>query len=388
MLGLYRIFMGYVKAEASGEAPEKLINSFILNGISVWNINKNNEKITFCVSMSDYFLLPKLRRNLLCKIHIKIKKKYGIPILIKKAMRRKGIIIGIVMLVALNFFLSGYVWSINIIGTNSIDRADIIKACREQGITVGVRRKSVDAYSASQKLALHFDKIAWASFNVEGSVLNINISETETQRTQDMLQCNIVATCDGVIKSIKVREGTAKVLKGQAVRKGNLLVSGIVENQSTTKIVAADADIIAETYRSFSYEIPKTNVSYELSDEIKKRCVIHFFGLEVPLYLSPPKGEISVYYDEKAVEFFGKELPISYSTRYFSSKTQSNKAVDVECAKNMALNSVYDAIRTLPIENVKSFDVTVFECESYFDVRINCVFEENICEFIPLYTDD
>ena len=110
-----------------------------------------------------------------------------------------------------------------------------------------------------------FDDIVWVSAYVTGTRLMIQVKEnTDTfsaESSNKEPSNDIVAEKDGVITSIITRNGVPLVKPGDAVKKGDILVSGKVEVKNDAGEIVnyqyqnADADIEAET--DLTYEETK-----------------------------------------------------------------------------------------------------------------------------------
>ena len=135
-------------------------------------------------------------------------------------------------------------------------------------------------------LILKCDGIAWCSFNVEGSVLTVDISEAkDSSKDKDIIPSNIIATTDGVIISAEVAKGTRIIENGQAVRKGDLLVSGAINYGEKTDFIQSEGTIIAETDRTFKKTVPFKFTEKVLTGKKRTLCVLDFFNLKIPLFL-------------------------------------------------------------------------------------------------------
>ena len=72
--------------------------------------------------------------------------------------------------------------------------------------------------------------ISWVSAEEKGSLLVISIKEAnpEAGRERAGRICHLVAEKSGIVKKIVVNRGVACVKPGQKVKKGQILISGIV----------------------------------------------------------------------------------------------------------------------------------------------------------------
>ncbi len=291
VLKLYRIIFGKVKIKVSGDFTERFLNICAHNGISVWGIRKKNGELTLYISVSDFKRLRKLIR--FCGLRIHICKKSGLPFVINRYRYRYGIAVGAVLFFAILQFLSGFVWNIKVFGNEKLKSEDILSVCGEIGIYEGMPVSHLDALNKRLLLQTKIDGIAWAALNVEGCVLTVDITETEdTEKNDNNYPSNLVSDYDGIVKKIEVRQGTTIVSADDIVRKGDLLVSGIVElSNGTTHLVRADGDIIAEVNETYIVSVPYEQKVKYICGKSRIRRAINLFGLCLPLYLGDLQGE-------------------------------------------------------------------------------------------------
>ena len=107
----------------------------------------------------------------------------------------------------------------------------ILKFLSENNIKAGIKKKNIDGSKIEEEIRLAYEDIGWVSAEVKGTRLIIRIRETNmpTPVIRTTAPSHIVATKDAVIKEIITRSGTPMVKPGDVVRKGDILVSGIIE---------------------------------------------------------------------------------------------------------------------------------------------------------------
>ena len=297
MLWLYRFFCGYVLIAIKGNYSERLINSLAKKGISVWHIKKKKGSIHACVFARDFNKIACLRGKSGVKIHII--SKTGMPFIIKKYKHRPGIVVGIIAFFIIIYLLSGYVWNIKVEGNVKVDTQSILNACKEIGVAEGVSAKSINAQNARVELLLRQQGLSWASINVEGSCVTVNVREFENPEKNDEKPCNLKSTVSGVVVSTKVTSGDVCVKPGDTVVEGQLLVSGAVTHaDGSTEFVKSEGEVIIETTRTFTQTVNFKQKENVRNGKVKTLNVLKFFGLQIPLYLGEIKGsyekEISV----------------------------------------------------------------------------------------------
>ncbi len=105
------------------------------------------------------------------------------------------------------------------------------------------------------------------------------------------------------------------------VKKGDVLVSGIIENGWGTRFVHSAGTVIAQTETQIILKEKFIQQSRVETGRVKSRKVIDFFGIKIPLYLGSVKGN---YKNEKSVwqmQLFDQKIPIKiYIKRYIFQK--------------------------------------------------------------------
>jgi similar to stage IV sporulation protein len=149
----------------------------------------------------------------------------------------------------------------------------------------------------------------------------VEIRERVPTPAREPLQpANLVAECEGVIAEMEIYSGVPAVTVGQAVRQGDLLVSGVYDSQSLGwRVTRAAGRIVARTQRDFTVEIPLTISEKVYSgDPIVKKTLI-FFEKEIKLFKN--SGILGTTCDkiediDGCMVGEGVSLPISVRTEY------------------------------------------------------------------------
>jgi len=315
MLYIYRFFCGILELEFWGIYPEKLLNICAKNRITVWNTRFKGQKIRLFITVKDFKRLPKILKKSGIRVHIL--SKSGFPFFIKRYNKRFGIFVGLVLFFFVIYFMSGFIWSIDVVGNKTVDKAEILNACEELGIKTGVRKNTVDTKNTVQELLIKTDRLAWASFNIEGCRLTVNVSETSQKTEDNSVATNLKATVDGIIKKIDVTSGNCVVSVGDVVKKGDVLVSGIIENANGTKFVHSIGSILAETEQIITISKPFTQeIEYPIG-KAKKKSVLEIFTIKIPVYIGKEKGDYLTETKVQNLKLFSQSLPISLYTKKF-----------------------------------------------------------------------
>ena len=321
LINIYRLVLGYVEIIVSGEFCEKILNLLAIKRVSVWDIHRGEKQIRLKIYIKDFKNMRKIKGK--SKLHIEIYKKYGIIFTIKRYFKRIGIPLGVLMFFSTLYFLSLFVWNIAVTGNQSVDTLEIINCCKELGVKNGVLLSKIDSQLLRERLLLKCEDLSWCSFNIEGSKITVNVSEI-SKNTNENAPTNIVSDYDCIITDIYVESGVANVTKGQAVRRGDLLVSGISDIDSVNKFVKSRAQITAEIRQAVTLNGNFSEEKLVENGEIKEKYVLEFFGVKIPLFLGQIIGDYSEKMTVKNLCFFGEKMPIStYKKSFYMQNKES-----------------------------------------------------------------
>lgn len=313
---LYRYIFGNIALSFYGEFPERILNLCAQNNISVWGTKLLEGYITLNMSLNDFYSLKTIMRGSGIKLHIT--EKRGLPFLIYRHKKRPGIIVGIIAFMVILELLSSFIWIIDIEGNKNISDDKIINACSSIGIKIGMKSSKIHTKSQRERLLLELDGLSWAALNIEGSRLTVNVSEAKENKVNENQPCNLKAEYDGIIKKIDVTSGNCVVKVGDTVKKGDVLVSGIIENVGGTRFVRSAGTVTAAVEKNYTLrEDFKKNILSETGKRKTKR-VLELLNFKIPLYLGGEKGTYNESFYENQPSLFGRSLPLKIYKKQFS----------------------------------------------------------------------
>ena len=338
MLKIIRFLCGYVIFTVKGAAPEVFINRATKSGIRLFNIKKYKEFLYCSVMASEYFALRRVAKQ--SRVRIKIKNKVGLPFFIRLYKKRKGIFVGIMCFGLTLYFLSLYVWSIDIKGLESTDENQFNTLINDLGICTGILKSEIDTPMVEKIIMNKFNNISWVSVNIKGSILSFEVKEKieAPQIIPKTTPCNVKANNDGQIIRMEVYEGTPEIKNGDAVVKGQLLINGFVEDDfGTCNIRHADAKVFALTKHSLKKEVELCEMQKQKTGKVVERKRLKLFGIELPLTLVPaPGADFEKNVQIKSVEVGGVCLPISYYKEVWTQFCEQKVVLSAEDAMQKA----------------------------------------------------
>lgn len=314
MLYLYRYLKGFLEISVVGEKNEEFLNIAAKNGITIWNTYLIKKTIKTNILISDFKKLRFLLRKRGIKIHII--SRHGLPFRTEKNKKRLGFYIGLILSFVFLEIMSGYIWVIDIKGNEKIKKEEIISALSTIGITEGIKIDKINPKRDRERLILISNEISWSSLNIEGSRLTVNIREIKKSEDENT-PTNLKANSDGIIKKIDVTVGNCIIKKGDVVKRGDLLVSSIVEKGNTTVFTKSKGKIIAEVSKEYSFYKPYKKTDMLETGKTKEKKVLEIFGIKIPLYLGRESDTYTSSTSTNHIKLLGNSIPIKVYTKKF-----------------------------------------------------------------------
>lgn len=327
LIKLIRKILGYVQFSFTGGFAEGFINDCYFNKIKIRSIVKTEDGLIACIYVKDYFKLHKIAFKNGGKV--KVLKRVGLPFLLLPLKNRWGIFGGILAAMFLVSFLGSFIWNVTVVGNNTLAESKIVDYFAENGLKMGARWSSIDKENLEFGALAQFDEVSWVSVNKFGSLALIEVNETRNkpQIVNDSKITNVIACEDGIITHVTALGGWNAVSQGDAVVKGDLLISGINENE-TNKVnhfAHAHGTVLAKVSGEIKINISReqTEKQYTLDKSYK---TLYFFGIEIPLYIKTEKGD---YEEENTKSYFilnEFRLPIGVfesKRRYYTLKSNA-----------------------------------------------------------------
>lgn len=327
-----------VDFRAEGVFCEKLLTEAMKNGLSISFPRKSGYTMRGTVQAAEYRSLCKIARRLGLKM--RIEKKHGIYFTLKRHRDKIGFAAGAIFAAAVVLFLNLFVWEINISGNKAVSSEEIMATLANSGLKTGTLRTAHDARKIEWNIMNDNKEIAWATVNIQGCCVNVVVSETRQEaemKYDDDKPVNIIAAKYGVIRKMDVFDGQGVVKVGDAVMKGDLLVSATFEDRhGKLTLKHSRARVMAETDYEITVEFPLEQV-IETTGGVKKSVKgIEIMGLSIPLGSSRGCEELPAEKEEKELYFLWIRLPVKeICIKYYAVK-QNTITYTAEQAKGGA----------------------------------------------------
>src|SRR5665647_45718 len=253
---------GIITMEIQSLIPEKFINLLWKNGVIAKNIKKINiTTVVLEVRLSDYGEISKVAKR--TNTRVKIIGRSGLSFFLMKLKSRSALLLGVVLFGSIIYYLSTFVWNIEINTENYISPYELRNQIKAFGVKPGLRKKNIDVYELENKITRSNDEIMWIKARIDGVKLIIDIIERQSPPViiSNKTPCNLIAIKDGIVTRVFTTEGTAVVTAGDVVQKGDILVKGEQGKEESVYPVHADGEVIAKTFYEQCKEVPFNNIS-------------------------------------------------------------------------------------------------------------------------------
>lgn len=275
---------GVITIEIRAMSPERFINLLWKNGIQVKNISKIDIiTMTLEVNIKDYDKIKDMCKR--SNTHLKVISRRGMFFLIHKGKRQASLIGGIIIFAGILYYLSTYMWYVDINTEKYISPYEIRQKIYSYGIKPGIAKRKIDVRLLEDKMMKDNDNIMFIRARIEGSALKISVKERTVPPNivQENEPCDVVAKCDGEIISIFSTAGTPVVKSGDTVKKGQVLIKGEQGKEGSVYPVHAAGQVTAKTFYENEREMQLKGIKYVQTGKKAENIYAELLGKKIYL---------------------------------------------------------------------------------------------------------
>ena len=249
---------GIVRAELVSADPEGTLRALGEAGIELDEITpKGALTLEFLLRRED---LP--TAEALCRKRgdgFRVLGRQGLWYAVGALWERKLLLTGLVFLLGLTILLPTRVLFFRVEGNRTVPTARILWEAERQGLSFGASRRDVRSEKIKNALLEAIPELEWVGVNTQGCTAVISVRERTAPAPVPEAKHqvgNIVAAMDGYILSVTVTQGTGQVQPGQAVKRGEILISGYTDCGICIQAAQAEGEILAQTRRQLEAVTP------------------------------------------------------------------------------------------------------------------------------------
>ncbi|MBS4958240.1 sporulation protein YqfD [Clostridium sp.] len=276
-----KIKKGKILVEIKILNTEKLLNLFWGKNIRVYKVKKRDfATLILEIDYLNYAEVKVLVESLGGRINII--KSAGFVFFLGNIKKKLSLVIGGLMFLCIIYYLSTYIWAIEVDVQQNIPPFEIRKQLNSIGIKPGIPKNSIDVKEIEKQLENISSEILWLRVRIEGSTLKVVVEEKiNPPQEQSYEYGNLVATMEGEVKRVYTFAGRAKVKSGQLVKVGDVVIEGIDGSEGGEYILPPRGMVIANTFYEKSMNVKVNGTTLERSGEKDSDIYINIFGKKI-----------------------------------------------------------------------------------------------------------
>ena len=206
----------------------------------------------------------------------------GTPEILAVVRRWWMVAVMAVFLGGLTLFLQGRMLFFQVQGNQLVPERLILAHAEECGVYFGASVRQLRSEQVKNHLLRAVPELKWAGVSISGCRAVITVAERQPgEQPGERQPGDVVACIDAVVTAVFPKTGTVLAVPGQAVRRGETLISGSADLGLLVRSDRAEGEVYGLTRRTVEAVLPgKTAVRYprdrtvrKFSLRIGKKCV-------------------------------------------------------------------------------------------------------------------
>lgn len=347
LLGIWNYLRGYVIIIVEGFFTEKFINICTRRQIPLWDVRVQGEKTrTMRMSIRGFKLIRSIARKAKCRV--RLLKKAGLPFVFNKYRRRKAFFAGAALFFVLIMVLSSFIWSVEITGLKTLQRAELEEALARNGIRTGVLKYRVNTDSAVSAMMLEMKKLAWISIVVRGTKVKVDLRERKEMPVivPRHIPCDVIAAKDGIISQVIATGGIEAVSVGDTVQRGQVLISGNIPlkgEKAGYKLSHAMGSVSARTWYEDEAPVITSQIERLKTGKIINDHALVLFSWKLDILHKKNKFNTYSVSEIRKKLSIGEDLvfPIELVTIRYVEEKLVDAVINEQTARETAIESAY-----------------------------------------------
>ncbi len=287
------LLKGEVTARVESGFPERVLNICGEYGIPFWDLRwESPVAFTFTLARRDWKRLRKLSKRLDCQLTAVGWR--GTPFFLGRLRHRYGLWVTTGLCLLGLFYGSFFIWDIEIEGNETVSDQTILRVLEEHGVAFGTYGYGVSSFRLRNDLLLDLPELSYIAINVRGCRAYVQVRErVEAPEIISKRQPgNTVAAKDALVTEIQPWDGEKMVLPGTTVTAGQLLISGVVEDDySGVRYLRGMGVVYGRTWYTLQCRVPLTASEKRYTGEeetyrallVGKKRINLYFGSSISL---------------------------------------------------------------------------------------------------------
>ncbi len=389
---VFHFVKGYVIINVSGFYIERFLYICAKRGIELFRIGRRTDNgVRVSISNRDFKKIrPIVHKS---KVRVSIVRKCGLPFFIKKAKKRRALIAGMLILSIAGFVSSGFIWSIEINSEDETVEKQLLDAIDIAGVRIGAYKPFLPEGEKIKSIIMNnTDNIVWAWVYIKGTKAVVDFKEgiPAPKVVDRSVPCDIVSERDGIITEIIEKNGEARVLVGDTVEKGDLLIAGTLSSaDGGYKTVHSIGRVLARVWHEKNGEYKLYTEERVPTGKKKDFYTLKLFSKCFDLYVRENIDYSDYNISEKLLELtLGKDnfLGIGFYKKTYNEVETKKVEISVDEALKIAQNDLEMQISKELLPCSELIDKRIqYECidDETIKVTLTMEFIERIGKEVP-----
>jgi similar to stage IV sporulation protein len=337
---LFVFIRGYVAVDIRGNKIEAFMNAAINSGCHIWHMNRTSPtSVRVFTDLNSFFRFKSILRQTGCTMHVH--SRLGLPFLFNKMEARLFFVMGLVLFILGIYVLSQLVWRVDVEGNERISYDDIMAVAEQQGIhTFQWKFKLQEPEVLSRAFTHALPGAAWVGVEVKGTRVRIQVVEQTLPEPKPLMNPrHLVSNVDAVITNIFVERGRPMVKPHMKVKKGDILVSGIIGNEENKHVVVAEGKVRGLVWHIYNIQAPLTHQHkvYTGQSKVRQYFVIGNRALQLTGYGKLPFAASQSDSKRKTIQWRDYVLPIGWIREEIKEVRIDKEDIAIKDAKMIGL---------------------------------------------------
>lgn len=245
-------------------------------------------------------------------------------------LMKKDIILPIVFSCLILYILSNIVWKVDIENVEPMLQPVVKEELEQLGLYKGAWKPTIPG-NETIKLAIldHVDTLQYFNIYYEGTTYYIEAEMKDMQQEQVAGgPQHLIANKNGVIEQFAITQGELKKAVNDVVKKGDLLVSGIIEQPNAEvkekgedegQFIRAEGEVYASTWYEMTVTSPLMNDVEKITGDY-----FHRYYLQIAQYSIPVWGKIKSPFRAQVKHKETQDIKLLHKTFPFTIMKETN----------------------------------------------------------------
>ena len=279
---------GSVTVRVRGSSIERFLNASARAGVRLHAVRRTDPaELTCALSVADFRRLRPYMRRTGCRIHLTGRR--GAPFVAARFWKRRVLVAGAGLLAGLWLVLGNFLWVIDLRIDPGLPREAVVARLHELGVYTGAPIWAIDETWARNMLINSFEEVGFATVARRGNAARVEVRAraTDPEMRDEKAHTGVAAARAGVVTGLEVTGGEAVVKIGDAVEKGDLLISALVHPRTETAapyLSHGMGRVTARTWYDFAAAAPASQPQKRYTGKTRTQYALVFGNRRINLY--------------------------------------------------------------------------------------------------------